>query len=115
MQVDAIKPFFPAVYGPDVSVDLHGPDADYELDSVLKQAHFQLANADRSEQALAGALATLLITDDPANVCVDMSDVSEGVEEQLMVRTPPSPCMWTRHRRLCCAHFSEPGPAQLPR
>ena len=115
MQVDAIKPLFPAVYGPDVSVDLHGPDADYELDSVLKQAHFQLANADRSEQALAGALATLLITDDPANVCVDMSDVSEAVEEQLMVCTPPPTLHVARNRRECCASCSASRPAPSPR
>jgi hypothetical protein len=84
--VEAIKPLFPAVYGPDVYVDLDGESADHELDSVLKQALFQLQNADKSEAAVASAIATLVISDDPVNVSVDMRGVSEAVEEQLKVR-----------------------------
>jgi hypothetical protein len=83
MQVQDIEPLFPAVYGPDVHVDLAGPDAGYELSSVLKQAHCQLASADSSEAALVHALATIVVAEDAANVRVDTGQVSEALEEPL--------------------------------
>jgi hypothetical protein len=98
VQVQAIEPLFSAVYGPDVVVDLRGPDADYEVINVLKQAHFLLSTADTSERALATALATLCICDDAANVSVDTSQVSEALEEPVLALVEAWQSVWGQLR-----------------
>lgn len=97
-QVEVIKPLFAVVYGPEVVLDLRGPDADCEFINVVKQAHFHLSTVDTSERALATALATLCICDDAANVSVDTSQVSEALEEPLLALVEAWQSVWGQLR-----------------
>ena len=85
LQVDHIKPLFPAVYDADVEISLEGEEGEQELLGVLKQAAFQLSSTDVADKALATALATLAIAEDPATVVVDASGISEALEEPFNV------------------------------
>ena len=94
--VEGVKPLIPAVYGPDIEVDLDGPSADDELINALKQAHFQLASADKADQALAAALGTLCIAEDAAHVSIDTSEVSEALEEPLIAVVQSWRSVWAQ-------------------
>lgn len=93
--MEHIRPLFPAVYDADVDISLEGEAGEHELLGVLKQAAFQLSSTDAADKALATALATLVIAEDPSSVVVDASGISEALEEPFNVSPPCSRSLCT--------------------